>query len=955
MFRTRFRKILRDVWARKGRTLLVSSAIFIGTLGTIALFSMNDIIVSQLNEDINKDELSMLDFFVTIQAGAETEDEAYFDRIREFPGVTDTLGAVNAFTQFKLAEDDEEFTDGFLNAYTVPLEEGLPLEPMRLLDDGRYPEANANEIVIEQRMAEEYNLEVGDSIYLRILSPSRDDSLEGEVGTVEAWTITGLVFHPYISSGGGFAGSPTQSIYTTLEDAKYVAGTSGLTTFRVRSEAYSGGEEADKDSTYPSALAQSEAIGAYIAQETPYIPAFTAELDPEQNALIVSAQTIGLLMGSLALVALVVSGFLVINVITSLILEQRRLIGVMKSMGASRMDNFIMYSGTSFVYGLIGVIPGVILGVLGGHFASQALAPFLNTVLEGFGVSPGSIILGVIVGLLVPVLFSIIPVFLGTRVTILEAMTDLGIDVNYGSGPIAKFISILPIPITIRQGLSNVSIKKTRLIFTVLTLSIAAGAFMGIFAVFTSLTDGINIFLDSFNVEVGVFPNETRDPDEMLALIEENFQQEGQETFSAIEPGFQLQVEFEDYEPTVSVGGPPGIFAYGYDVESDTPAFDVVVDEGEFLTVENRDDGIIFSSLLANNMDVGIGDTVTLKVSGSTADLQIVGISDYPIEQVWIDWRTLALVAGYTQGAPVPNEYLTTVEVDGEEINVLGMDTQFADFIPLEDGEFFTPGEPGIVVSLPLAEANEYEVGDTLTLTATTEAGIEGDFPIVGIFELPPQAQSEDIPEDAIAMFWQDLAALEGISTEGKPIPSGYLLVTNLEDPTVEDIDEVIEELDEVFLSEGIAVINFNFVELVEMISEGFVIFQVILQAVALLIALVGALGLLTTLSMSVFERQKEIGVMRSIGAGSGTIATQFLTEGILVGMISWLVGIPLAVFIEWSLLSITGLIETFPVVFPISAAVIGLVGMLVITAVASLWPSLAAARKTVSDILRYQ
>jgi putative ABC transport system permease protein len=283
------------------------------------------------------------------------------------------------------------------------------------------------------------------------------------------------------------------------------------------------------------------------------------------------------------------------------------------------------------------------------------------------------------------------------------------------------------------------------------------------------------------------------------------------------------------------------------------------------------------------------------------------------------------------------------------------MDTQFAEFIPLEDGEFFTPGEPGIIVSKALAEANEYEVGDTLNLTATSEDGSEGDFPIVGTFELPPQAQSDDIPDETIAMFWQDLAALEGVSLQGKPIPSGYLLVTNLEDPSAKDIDEVIERMDEVFLSEGIAVLNLNFVELVDMISEGFILFQVILQAVAVLIALVGALGLLTTLSMSVFERQKEIGVMRSIGAGSGTIATQFLTEGILVGLISWLVGLPLALGIEYGLLTITGFGDTFPMVYPIAAAVIGLVGMLVITTVASLWPSLAATRKTVSDILRYQ
>ena len=117
------------------------------------------------------------------------------------------------------------------------------------------------------------NWAFGDTLYLRILSPSRDESLGGEVGTVEAWTITGIVFHPYLGSGGGFAGSPSETFYTQIDDAKYVAGTTGVTTFRIRAEEYSGGEEADRDPTYPSALAQSETISTFIAQDTPYIPA----------------------------------------------------------------------------------------------------------------------------------------------------------------------------------------------------------------------------------------------------------------------------------------------------------------------------------------------------------------------------------------------------------------------------------------------------------------------------------------------------------------------------------------------------------------------------------------------------------------------------------------------------------------------------------------------------------
>jgi hypothetical protein len=83
-------------------------------------------------------------------------------------------------------------------------------------------------------------------------------------------------------------------------------------------------------------------------------------------------------------------------------------------------------------------------------------------------------------------------VLLGTRVTILEAMTDLGIAVDYGRGPLARLIRVLPLPINVRQALSNVTRKKGRLFLTWMTLTLAVGSFMGVYSVFSSLGDQID-------------------------------------------------------------------------------------------------------------------------------------------------------------------------------------------------------------------------------------------------------------------------------------------------------------------------------------------------------------------------------------------------------------------------------------------------------------------------------
>ena len=76
----------------------------------------------------------------------------------------------------------------------------------------------------------------------------------------------------------------------------------------------------------------------------------------------------------LAIMAMVVSGFLVANVISAIVLEQNRQIGVMKSLGATRWDNLLIYSGIALAYGLIGLIPGVLVGVPLGYMLGKTLA-----------------------------------------------------------------------------------------------------------------------------------------------------------------------------------------------------------------------------------------------------------------------------------------------------------------------------------------------------------------------------------------------------------------------------------------------------------------------------------------------------------------------------------------------------------------------------------------------------
>jgi putative ABC transport system permease protein len=71
------------------------------------------------------------------------------------------------------------------------------------------------------------------------------------------------------------------------------------------------------------------------------------------------------------------------------------------------------------------------------------------------------------------------------------------------------------------------------------------------------------------------------------------------------------------------------------------------------------------------------------------------------------------------------------------------------------------------------------------------------------------------------------------------------------------------------------------------------------LLALSIILAIVGAIALMGALSIGVIERTKEIGVLRAIGARSRTILGIFVMEGVLQGVFSWLIAVPLSIAVS--------------------------------------------------------
>jgi putative ABC transport system permease protein len=131
-----------------------------------------------------------------------------------------------------------------------------------------------------------------------------------------------------------------------------------------------------------------------------------------------------------------------------------------------------------------------------------------------------------------------------------------------------------------------------------------------------------------------------------------------------------------------------------------------------------------------------------------------------------------------------------------------------------------------------------------------------------------------------------------------------------------------------------------------------------LLLAMAVLVATVGSIGLMSTMSINVVERTREIGVMRAIGATAATIVVVFVAEGVLVGVLSWLLALPLSLPGAYVLSSVVGqAIVRIPLDFAYSTsgALLWLLIVFLLSALASLWPALRATHVSVRESLAYE
>ena len=226
----------------------------------------------------------------------------------------------------------------------------------------------------------------------------------------------------------------------------------------------------------------------------------------------------------------------------------------------------------------------------------------------------------------------------------------------------------------------------------------------------------------------------------------------------------------------------------------------------------------------------------------------------------------------------------------------------------------------------------------------------EYTFTVVGVIQRTLNANEVLIPmSDAkdMARFYR---GNPNIYTEEQP--GSFLRVKVTDEALVMQVADEIKSL------------GFNAITPDEILAEINNVFNIIhfaLSAFGIIALVVAAIGIVNTLMMAIYERTREIGVMKAVGATKGTIRLLFTAEGGILGFMGGFIGVAIA-WILGQLLNIIGsrtFLSDFPdfnmSVFP-AWLIFGIIGLTTaISLLAGLYPANRASRLDPVEALRYE
>jgi len=260
------------------------------------------------------------------------------------------------------------------------------------------------------------------------------------------------------------------------------------------------------------------------------------------------------------------------------------------------------------------------------------------------------------------------------------------------------------------------------------------------------------------------------------------------------------------------------------------------------------------------------------------------------------------------------------------------------------EGRALTPQDLGsVVVGSDLVDKLGAKVGGVVTVRGEQVT-------VVGILDKTLTAPDTSVYmtlADAQRIFMQDLPEVVRSQVNQKDLVTGFVVY-----PTPGTDPELLAAR----INEAVPGVTATGPKAFQdQIASAMGIFNAILYGIAIIALFVGGLSVINTMTMSVNERTREIGVRKAIGASDGQIVRQFLTESGFIGLIGGVTGL----FLGWLAVTVTDkLLEPRNLdLFLVTPrlALGSVVFAIFLGLVSGLYPSLHAARLQPVLALRYE
>lgn len=259
-------------------------------------------------------------------------------------------------------------------------------------------------------------------------------------------------------------------------------------------------------------------------------------------------------------------------------------------------------------------------------------------------------------------------------------------------------------------------------------------------------------------------------------------------------------------------------------------------------------------------------------------------------------------------------------------------------------GSFFQEGGEGQIL-LSQTGIHEFpgaEVGDKITLDIN---GVKGEWTLQGVFE--------EIGPNLALVTENEMSQLLNLSGQANSFFIHY------SDKLSTNESELMETLQNELIKNGYKAQRIISKNTFRQAIDGhlFIILYAIL-GLGFVLAVVGVLGLSSSMTTTVLERKGEIGVLKTLGGSNGIILFSFILESLIITLLSILGAVFLSLFLSYYVGNNLGMLSfEVPLSLAVSLKDIGLwsIAILMFSTIATLFPAMSAVELTISKALAYE